>query len=103
MRSVDRGIFFELRTNKLIRAEAGQPTLNKQDPRLLQKIPRVQRSFRSKLRYSIILRGIFNQPASLNFGDVANKGLFSRFEDFVEYDPVGFAVLSRNVRVSKIY
>jgi hypothetical protein len=54
------------------------------------------------LRYSIILRGILNQPAPLNLCDIANKSLFSGLQDFMEYDPVSFAVLDKNARVSKV-
>ena len=55
------------------------------------------------LRYSIVLRGILNQPAPLDLCDITDEGLFSGLEDFVEYDPVGFPVLDIEVRTSIIY
>lgn len=56
-----------------------------------------------ELGYAIVFRGIFHQPASLNLGDIANEGLGSGLQDFMEYNPISFAVLDRKTRVSRIY
>ena len=39
------------------------------------------------------IRRILQQPRALDFCDIPNESLISRFHDLVEDDPVGFAIL----------
>lgn len=51
---------------------------------------------------AVILRSVFQQPTLLNFRDVPNERLVRGLHDFVEYNPIGFAILMQREIVTQL-